>query len=640
MTHDPDSISSNPSGNPALADVLASRHSRRSVLTGGLGAAAVGFLGGAAGSGAASAAMRLPRTAPPTTPPGSAPGSPLFGFAAVPAGTDDAVVVPDGYTAQVFIPWGTPIRSDGPAWAPDASNTAADQEQQVGAHHDGMFYFPLDEADANTHGVLVLNHEYLDTVVSYPDGDAEITTEKVDKALAAHGVTVVEIEFDGSEWVVADSDLNRRITGTTPVEFSGPVAADNPLLQSHNEPMGTLNNCGSGLSLWGTYLTCEENWNGYFGTTDEEWEPSDAEARLGVDAEGFGYRWYEVDPRFDIAVNPNEANRFGWVVEIDPLDPESAPVKRTTLGRIKHEGAHMSDAGGRAVVYTGDDQDGEYVYKFVSTNPWQEELDAGNSPLDDGILYVARFGDDGTGEWMPLVFGEGPLTQNGGFADQADVLIRTREAADKVGATRLDRPEWITENPLTGDVFVSLTNGSNGPNPVHPREENPYGQIVRIVEDDKTGTTFDWDIFVLAGDPEYDPDVNINGDIFGSPDGLWGDPNGVLWIQTDISNSAQALAERGYDNIGNNMMLAADPATGEIRRFLVGPRGCEVTGVHTTPDGTTMFVNIQHPGESTPAWGETTPEEPTAVSSWPDGEGRPRSATLVIRKDDGGVIGS
>jgi secreted PhoX family phosphatase len=649
MLNDRDSISSNPSANPALGEVLSRRLSRRSVLTGGLGAAAVTFVAGTALDPAIVRAAPTRRlapagvsTTPPTTPPASAPGSSLLGFTAVAAGTEDAVVVPDGYTAEVLIPWGTPLQSDGPAWQPDGSNTAADQELQIGSHHDGMYYFPVGEDDANTRGLLVLNHEYNDTVLSYPDGDAEMTPEKAAKGVAAHGVTIVEIELVDGVWTAIDSELNRRITGSTPVQFSGPVDAENPALQAENPPMGTLNNCGSGVTPWGTYLTCEENFNGYFGTLDEEFEASREQDRYGIGAEDFGYRWYEADQRFDIAVNPNEANRFGWVVEIDPMDPQSIPVKRTALGRIKHEGALATDAGGRVAVYMGDDQDGEYLYKFVSTNPWQEDLDAGSSPLDDGTLYVARFNDDGTGEWMPLVFGEVGLDQNGGFADQADLLIRTREAADRVGATRLDRPEWVAENPLTGDLFVTLTNGFNGPNPVNPRAENPYGHIVRWVEDggDKTATSFTWDVFVLAGDPAYDPEVSIDGDIFGSPDGLWVDPNGVMWIQTDISNSSQALAERGYDNIGNNQMLAADPATGEIRRFLVGPRGAEVTGVHTTPDGTTMFVNIQHPGESTPAWGETTAEDPTAVSSWPDGDGRPRSATVVIRKDDGGVVGS
>lgn len=653
--HDPDSVSSNPSDAGALRDIVAARLTRRSVLAGGLSAAAATFLSTNALAAPSSSRRLGGSSVPPSTPPASAPagstpaaaGGGLLGFAAVAAGTDDAVVVPDGYTATVFVPWGTPLQSTGPAWKPDGSNSAADQDLQVGSHHDGMFFFPIGEGDeANTHGLLVINHEYVDSVFAFTDGGAELTADKVAKSIAGHGVSVLEVQAVDGEWSVVDSSLNRRITGATPVTFSGPATLEAAGLQSNNDPMGTLNNCGSGRTLWSTYLTCEENFNGYFGTViaedaEEPWEPTPEQDRYGLGAEDAGYGWYTLDERFDLAVNPNEANRFGWVVEIDPSDPESMPVKRTALGRFKHETADVVDADGRIVVYMGDDQDGEYVYKFVGARPWQDELDAGNSPLDDGILYVARFHDDGTGEWLPLVFGDGPLDQNGGFVDQADVLIRTREAADKVGATKLDRPEWISTSPLTGETFAAFTNGSQGVNPINPRNPDPYGHIVRWVEADKTATTFDWDIFLLAGDPAYDDQVTLDeSNIFGSPDGLWVDPRGILWIQTDVSNSSQALADRGYDNIGNNQMLAADPATGEVRRFLVGPRGCEVTGVDLTPDGTTMFVNIQHPGESTPAWGEATADAPTTVSSWPDGSGRPRSATLIIRKDDGGPIGS
>ena len=240
------------------------------------------------------------------------------------------------------------------------------------------------------------------------------------------------------------------------------------------------------------------------------------------------------------------------------------------------------------------------------------------------------------------MWGQGPLSKNGGFADQADLLIRTREAADRVGATKLDRPEWIAQNPLTGDLYVSLTNGTQGANPVNPRSKNVYGHIVHWAEagGDHTATTFAWDVFVLAGDPSYDDQVTITGDMFGSPDGLWADPDGRLWIETDVSNSAQLVAEKGYDKIGNNQLLAADLTTGEIRRFLVGPRGCEITGLHTTPDRTSMFVNVQHPGEASASWGEPTADKPGAVRTWPDGTGRPRSATVVIRKADGGVIGA
>ena len=261
------------------------------------------------------------------------------------------------------------------------------------------------------------------------------------------------------------------------------------------------------------------------------------------------------------------------------------------------------------------------------------------------MLYVAKFFENGTGTWLPLTFDEGPLTPANGWIDQADVLLRTRQAADAVGATRLDRPEWNTVHPRTQDVFFSLTNGTAGPSGPNPRDPNPYGHIMRLSPErrDHTRTPFTWDVWVLAGDPAYDPQVQLDEtNIFGSPDGLWIDPDGRLWIETDISNSSQNRADRGYDNIKNNQMLAADPATGEIRRFLVGPRGCEITGVITTPDQQTMFVNVQHPGESTTFFGSPTPENPRAVSNWPDfdPDGRPRAATLAIRKIGGGKIGT
>jgi uncharacterized protein len=636
---DPDDRSSNTSGNRHFQEVLAARLSRRDVIRGGTVVAAASFLSVAGGA--------LGEAAPASAAPSTASGRrPLLGFTPVPTSSADAFTVPDEYVAEILIPWGTPIRSGGPAWRKDASNTAAEQAQQVGMHHDGMHFFPLGHGrSGNRRGVLVLNHEYIDRTILYADGDAVMTQEKVDKATAGHGVTVIEIALADGTWRAVDSKLNRRITATTPVRFSGPVRADHPALRSNNPPMGTINNCSHGVTPWGTYLACEENWNGYFGTTDPSWTPTPDQARYGVDAVGSSYRWYTVDPRWDVAVNPNELNRFGWPTEIDPFDPKRTPVKRTALGRIKHEGAVTTESRGRVVVYTGDDQDGDYIYKYVSSAPWRLLRALGRSPLDHGTLYVARFDDDGTGQWLPLKFGTGPLTAANGWEDQADVLIRTRQAADAVGATPLDRPEWIAVHPESKDVYASLTNGTSGPTPPNPRDPNPYGHIIRWRErhGDNTATSFEWDIFLLAGDPAYDPRVQLDEeDIFGSPDGLWFDPDGRLWIQTDVSNSSQNLASRGYDRIANNAMLAADPATGEIRRFLVGPRGAEITGVITTPDQRTMFVNVQHPGETTTAWGTATPENPRAVSNWPDfdPEGRPRSATVVIRKRDGGVVGT
>ncbi|MEO3782696.1 PhoX family phosphatase [Actinocorallia sp. B10E7] len=629
---DPDDISSNTSGNRHIQDVL----SRRSIIKGGTVVAAAGFMT----AGLAEAAVAGPRDHKPGRP---GQGRKLLGFKAVPAGKDDAIVVPEGYSAQVLIPWGTPLLSGGPAFKKDASNTAAEQERQIGAHHDGMHLFPLSKDS----GLLAVNHEYVDTMGLYPDGDAVITKEKVSKALAAHGISVVKVQRDrrSGKWKQADSRFNRRVTGTTPVKFSGPVTADHAELRSNNSPQGTLNNCSSGYTPWGTYLTCEENWNGYFGTEDASWKADAEQKRYGVTASGFGYKWHQADERFDIAKNPKEANRFGWVVEIDPFAPNSKPVKRTTLGRFKHEGATVTESKGRVVVYSGDDQDGEYVYKFVGDGRWRDRIRHGQSPLDHGTLYVAKFSDDGSGVWLPLKFGEGPLTAAGGWKDQADVLLRTRTAADAVGATKLDRPEWVAVHPKNKDVFLTLTNGSGNGGAVGPRKPNPYGHILRWSEKngDNTSLSFAWEVFVLSGDPAYDKTVKLDADsLHGSPDGIGFDEDGRLWIQTDISNSSQNLASKGYDNIGNNMLLACDPKTKEIRRFLVGPRGAEVTGLTFAADGRSLFVNIQHPGEDTKAWGTPTPENPRVVSNWPDFDpaGRPRSATVVITKDDGGKIGS
>ena len=648
--NDTDDIGSNQSGNPHLADLIVARLSRRSVLNGSLAAAAVGFLAGCAEGGvneSPSARQDALRRGPRP--------QPLLGFVEVPPSLEDTVVVPEGYTWDVLVPWGTPLNKRSAPFAEDASNSGADQEGQVGFNHDGMHYFPLTKtASCEQRGLLVLNHEYTDANQIYSaEQGATITPDapgraKVAKALAGHGATVVEIHqrHDGTWSHIVGSHYNRRITGTTPMAFSGPVRADHPLLASSltPRPLGTLNNCGNGHTPWGTYLTCEENWNGYFGTADTTWARTDLEARYGVTAAGFGYNWHLAEPRFDLAQNRNELNHFGWIVEIDPFDPGCTPIKRTALGRFKHEGAAISESKGRIVLYSGDDENGEYLYKFLSSAPWRRLRARGKSPLDEGTLYVASFSEDGTGAWLPLVHDKGMLTAANGWVDQADVLIRTRQAADAVGATRLHRPEWVAVHPRTHEVYVTLTNGSGAASGVNSgRDPNPYGHIVRFEESAEDDTRFSWDVFLLAGDPSYDSAVPARQSAFGSPDGLWVDPDGRLWIQTDISNSSQNLASRGYDKIGNNQMLAADAESGEVRRFLTGPRGCEITGIAATPDQRTMFVNVQHPGESTTYWntlyGAPTPAQPTTVSSWPFG-GRPRPATVVIRKLDGGKIGT
>jgi uncharacterized protein len=456
--------------------------------------------------------------------------------------------------------------------------------------------------------------------------------------------------------------------------LSGP-AAGHPRLCTQADPQGrtvrgTFNNCASGRTPWGTYLACEENVAPYF--VNDSGQISAAQDRIGVPTSkaSWGFRWHEHDPRFDAARHPNEVNRFGWVVEIDPYDPKSTPVKRTALGRMAHEGATVTLASdGRVVVYMGDDDfrsKFEHVYKFVSRRPYVPGATPGGAAqrdlLDDGTLYAARFDPGGLGEWIPLVHGSDGLVAAAGFASQADVLIDTRSAADLVGATYLDRPEWTALHPRTGEVYLALTNntnrgkgkplgrpdaqplGSDGPN---PRAPNLMGHIIRWREQgaDAAATRFAWDVFVQAGDPAH-PDPlkrgNAQGAVaFAQPDGLRFDPRGVLWIATD--SSSQNMVTPDWERIGNNQLLAADPVTGEIRRFLTGPRGCEITGVVFAPDLRTVFVNIQHPGEAPIAHpGRNDPARPLAHSTWPGGAtaGRPRSATIAIRRDDGGPIGT
>jgi secreted PhoX family phosphatase len=656
--HDTDDLGSNPTANPSFDDILSARLGRRGLIGGGLAAAAFGLFGNALLAGPAGATGVATGTRPP------APKRSRLGFTEVAPSTDDTIRVPDGYVWQVLAPWGTPLFHGVAPWASDASNSAADQALQVGFNHDGMKFYPLGSGPKrNRNGVLVVNHEYTDASQIYTAAQGSTITpdaagrEKVAKALAAHGVSVMEIERDhaGTWQVVRGSWYNRRITGTTPMAFSGPVRADHPMLRSElgNPAAGTLNNCAHGSTPWGTYLTCEENWNGYFGTDDPTYAPNDLEKRYGVSKDGFGYQWHKAEPRFDLAKNRKELNRFGWVVEVDPWNPESTPVKRTALGRIKHEGATCVERCGYLVVYSGDDENGDYLYKYVSSAPWRQLRAKGKSPLDEGTLYVARFADDGTGGWLPLVHGSGPLTVANGWADQADVLIRTRMAADALGATKLHRPEWVAVDERTNQVYVTLTNGSvNNAAAVNSgRTANPYGHIIRFDEADPTqsNSTFEWDVFLFAGDPQYPAlggtKLPAGQPLFGSPDGVWVDSDGLVWIQTDISNSSQNRADRGYDRIGNNQMLVADPDSGEVKRFLTGPRGCEITGITATPDLTTMFVNVQHPGESTTYWdtlnGKPSTANPRTVSNWPDASptGRPRSSTIAIRRIDGGRIG-
>ena len=582
-------------------------------------------------------------------------GAPLLGFKGIPTSTADTIVVPEGYVATTIAAWGEPVGVAGrlPAWREDAAGSAADQEVQMGMHHDGIHFYPL--AGGSVRGLLTMNHEYVDDGLLQVGGMATWTAEKVKKSQAAHGVSVIEVERKGEGWdMVRPSSYARRFTANTPFALGGP-AAGHPMMKTAADPagrtvLGTLNNCASGKTPWGTYLSGEENFSHYFAVG--ETKPDAHQQRWGIRKTAF-YRWNEHDERFDAAKHPNEFNRFGWVVELDPMDPSSTPVKRTALGRAAHEGAWVAvTKDGRAVVYSGEDSRFEYIYKFVSRDRIAPagngltQAQANRNLLDHGSLHVARFDADGTGRWLPLVHGQGPLTAANGFADQGEVLIKTRQASDALGATKMDRPEWLAIDQKGGEVFCTLTNNSSrgakdmpGVDAANPRANNVMGQIIRWKDDgDFDATTMRWSHLVLAGDPANTrPEAkgNIKGDLFACPDGLMLDTRGVLWIQTDMHASQMYQGE--LVRIGNNQMLACDRSSGEIRRFLTGPVNCEITGATLTPDGTTMFINIQHPGE-TPS-DRSDPAEPGKFSKWPHG-GRPRSATVVIRRKDGGVIGA
>jgi len=655
---------SNFSDNRTFAEVVEARLGRRGLLKGALGAAITGLF-------SSTALATLGREA-------AAAAGPVIGFTPVPVSTADTVIVPPGYKVQVLIPWGTPIDGKAPAFSLD--NSGADQARQVGMHHDGMHFFPID--GSSTDGLLVVNHEYVeprfmhksaigkpltsDDVPMGPDGLRD--PDEVLKEINAHGVSIVRVaRGDDGQWKVVADPRNRRITAATPMEIGGPVRGSDFVKTKYSpdgtRTRGTLNNCAHGVTPWNTYLTCEENWAGYFVNRDKVDQKPDQpreHARYGVPTDVSRYGWEKARggadefARFDASrkgASPiedyrNEPNTFGWVVEIDPFRPNAVPVKRTALGRFAHEGVIFAPAvpGKPVVCYSGDDARFEYIYKFVSAKPY-DPATASGALLDEGTLYVAKFNDDGTGEWLPLVFGQGPLTPANGFTSQADVLVNTRLAADKLGATKMDRPEWGAVDPGTGLVYFTLTNNSRRKaeqvNAANPRAGNEFGHIIRWREagDDHAATRFTWDIFVLAGDTKDSKDKAgkplAESAIFACPDGLWFDPDRRLWIQTDMSEDN--LYKGKLAPFGSNQMLCANPDTGEIRRFLVGPPGQEITGVITTPDQRTMFVNVQHPGA------HTSKEDFAAGklgSHWPDGKGYPRSATLVITREDGGIIGT
>ena len=583
----------------------------------------------------------------------SAGNSALLGFSGIAAATSDTISLPPGYQASVLISWGQPLQAGGPAFDPSGNGSAEAQEVQFGDNNDGMSLFPFPN-DANR-ALMAINNEYTNYRYLYAHGGSPQSAEEVRKALACEGLSVIEIQRKGGHWhFVQGSQYNRRVHGNTPIRVSGPAAGD-ALLKTAADSTGqlvhgTFQNCANGKTPWGTYLTCEENFTDCFGSTDATLAFTPAQKRYGVVAASKEINWHPHDPRFDMARNPNELNRFGWVVEVDPFDPTAMPVKRTALGRFKHENAALAETrDGRAVVYMGDDERGEFIYKFISRDRIDHHNPKANRDLlDHGTLYVARFdnGDGnpdrpkGHGQWVELTHGKNGLDASKDFASQAEVLIHARLAASAMQATRMDRPEWIVVSPKDGQVYCTLTNnikrGDDG-QPVggpNPREKNVYGQILRWREsgDEHGAMTFEWDLFLVAGNPSVHPgqakggSSNINPqNMFNSPDGLAFDDAGRLWVQTDGDTSNAG----DFAGMGNNQMLCADPASGEIRRFMVGPVGCEVTGVSFAPDQRTLFIGIQHPGEN---GGSTFPEHLP--------NGKPRSSVIAISREDGGVIGA
>jgi len=705
--HDESDVDTNPSSNPHFQDILGARLSRRDALKGGLGTAASVVLGSYAALGSEAQAA-----------------APLLNFNPVAKNLNDVVTVPEGYRVDVLYALGDPINSSTPAYANDGSDF--DFQHRSGDHHDGMAYFGLNssgqyDSTASDRGLLCVNHEnisqrYLHKAL--PAAGVPRKAGEVDKEMRAHGVGIVEIRknaVSGRYEVDLASALNRRITPLTPARITGPARGSDKLKTRFSPSglacRGTINNCANGYTPWGTYLTCEENWAGYFRRDAADNANRSASeltslSRYGLAAGAAGnYGWStptstpanERYRRWNATVSGaaatddyrNEPNTFGWVVEIDPFNPDAQPRKRTALGRFAHEGAWLGKlvAGEPVVFYLGDDGRNEYMYKFVSAAKWDPAdqgrgLDAGDKYLNHGTLFAARFNADGTGEWLRLRHGFDGLDAGNAlypFADEAEVVINARLAADFRGATKMDRPEWAAVHPENGEVYLTLTNnsrrGQSGQPAVdaaNPRNYtdlkagtttqvgNVNGHIIRWREAGGRAAAqrFSWDIFLFGAEQGADPaTVNLSGltaeNDFSSPDGLWFDPRGLLWIQTDdgaytdVTNCMMLVARPGPVGDGGPVTVGsvvtvkgANPGTANLKRFLVGPKQCEITGIDMTPDRKAIFVNIQHPGEDAgdPADPATFGSHWPAIETDPAALARPRSATIVVTRVDGGII--
>ena len=615
-----ENIPTNTSGNRPFSDVLVSSMSRRTVMSGSVAAAVAGFLAPqdllAAGKGKSK---------------GKSSKDSLVGFSPVTieqytaqsAGATIPVISSD-YEYQVLIPWGTPIKPGVPEYAGDPASrpTYAEQEEQIGIGHDGMWLFA--ENGSDTDGVLCINHEFgTNPHLLGKEFPEDINDVKLSQA--GHGCSVVRVAGDASgKWNVVYDKRNRRITVNTPVEFDGPVAGTKFLENTaDNIPAGTVNNCGSGFTPWGTYLTCEENFNGYFGWNDQSFEPNEKQERYGFSSEGFGYGWHVYDDRFDLS-NPdyaNEYNRFGWIVEIDPQNPNKPPIKHTALGNFKHEAIAIREDKGRVICYMGDDQRFDYCYRFVSKNGWKGAIKRGVSPLAEGTLYVARFDDDGEGEWLELSLKNKALADR--FSSMAELLINTRIAADIVGATPMDRPEWTTIADDGESVFWTLTNNTRrtAPNAANLEAPNSDGHIIRTK--DQGDKKFKWEFFILASQ------TRTTEGVFTDPDAAYCDRDGRLFIGTD-GGQPDGLQDQLTVFDTNEKLGAGELPT--PKRLFVGVASDEITGWAQNPSQTVAMINMQHPGNGSPA--------ATNFPAATDGVTIPRDCTIVITRKDGGVVGS
>jgi secreted PhoX family phosphatase len=628
-----------PSTETTFAEIVERRYSRRQVFKGLAASAAV-------------AAM-----APALDARAQAGGSTLTFTEVAHGATKDHAVAP-GYRADVLIRWGDPVVADAPKFDP-LKQTPASQAQQFGYNNDFVAYMPLPLGSNNSeNGLLWVNHEYTEGYMMFPglkrpDVPGKLSAAQVDIEMAAHGGTVVEIRKTGGRWeTVPGSRYNRRIHVGTEMTISGPAAGD-ARLKTKVDPtgkkiFGMLNNCSGGTTPWGTVLTAEENFNGYFAGDPAKTPEERNYKRYGL-APKSRYGFAQYHERFDIEKEPNEPNRFGWIVEVDPYDPASVPVKRTSLGRFKHEAATTwVNPDGTLTVYTGDDERNDYLYKFVTRGRYNPSDRAANrNLLDDGTLYVAQFSDDGTVKWLPLVHGQGPLTAQNGFNSQADILIETRRAGDLLKATPMDRPEDVETNPVNGRTYVVLTNNtSRKPEQVtkaNPRANNEYGQILELIVPGDGSTKADhsvlehkWDMFLIAGPlssgAKYGPGLSASG-WTACPDNICFDPKGRMWIASDQGEAQPKIG------IGDGVWATdvTGPGRAVTKFFYRAPTGAELCGPCFTPDGKTFFVAPQHvAADDSP---ESTFDNPT--TRWPDfvDSMPPKPSVVAITKADGGEIG-